>query len=951
MIRIRHTIKYLLFTTGFLITLFTLIVIALGLTNFSAGVDAELIEKYLSEQIQRPVRIESINTRWNGFLAEVEADGVRVLRQDGNQSSLRLRRLNISIDPLTLFSKQVGVEYIVVSGLAVQVHRRLDGSIRIGDLATGEKQGPSPALEWLLGQPRMEIRQAELTWVDQRDPGRPLLLNEINMEVENDGSEIRFEGQAALPRNLGKPVRINGEIRGQPLRSGLWDGRIKIVVDQLRLDNLPLVLTQALPWDTAGMLHARIDTEWLDGHMIEADGHVRLSAFEIPFEGGKKVIQVDDFSSSISWQHNLKNWRLMFEDPGIDINGHILRSKRFVVGRTNQTRTYYVDALDVEQVVEVTDQLQFDLPWHEITAQVEGRGRFEAISVVTRGPFLSPDHWRAEARFSGISWRPFSGIPGVTGANGSLAIEPEAGNVSLDGSGVKLDLPDTLREPLYFNRYSSDISWARGGDGWTINIDDLDLSNSDIQALRGRATLRIPAAGSELPYIDSQFTVAKLEVDKLTRYLPTRKASAWLDTALLRGSFTDARIDLKGDLNQFPFRTGGGSFYVSSRVLDARLHYADRWPDIDDIYGSLSINNAALHGEISSAQISNSRVRNAVVESSDMFRRDNELDITVGLVSPVQDVVEFLTEGPLIKKKSVLPLQAAGNGDLMLELFLPLSNLKNGVKVAGRYAVKNAELSVADRFSFEDLNGVVDFTESTVESSAMSGSLLGGRVTLDIETVKAQRPPVWRIRAQGDLDTAELAPLIAEQGDPANTWQAGRRGAGTLAVDGGTAQLEINSDLSGVGISFACATFQGSPDEKRESTVWASYERDKHLYRFESGPLKGSLEYRKSGSGLMIRSGVVALGKTKPGLPPTQGIRVEIRQPFLNADKWLAVLAPDEIDKPAQPGAFQSALRAVELELDEVRLLSRNLGTNQCTGDIKQRSGLGRLDIRQLDQR
>ncbi|GAG24604.1 unnamed protein product, partial [marine sediment metagenome] len=221
-----------------------------------------------------------------------------------------------------------------------------------------------------------------------------------------------------------------------------------------------------------------------------------------------------------------------------------------------------------------------------------------------------------------------------------------------------------------------------------------------------------------------------------------------------------------------------------------------------------------------------------------------------------------------------------------------------------------------------------DFTESTVEASAMSGSLLGGRVSLDIETVKAQRPPAWRIRAQGEIDTAELVPLlqswvIDENVKGVAPW------TGTLAVDGGTAQLEINSDLSGVGITLPAPLSKG-PDEKRESTVRASYGRDKHLYQFESGLLKGSLEYRRSESGLMIRNGVVALGKVKPGLPPTQGIRIEIRQPFLNADKWLAVLAPDEVNRPAQPRAFQSALRVVELELDEVRLLSRNLGATNA---------------------
>jgi uncharacterized protein YhdP len=206
--------------------------------------------------------------------------------------------------------------------------------------------------------------------------------------------------------------------------------------------------------------------------------------------------------------------------------------------------------------------------------------------------------------------------------------------------------------------------------------------------------------------------------------------------------------------------------------------------------------------------------------------------------------------------------------------------------------------------------------------------LLGGRVTLDIETLKAQKPPVWRIRAQGDLDSAELLSLsqsrtIGAQVAGVAPW------TGTLTVGGGAAQLEINSDLSGVGVTLPAPLYK-APDEKRESTLRARYERDKHLYQFESGPLKGSLEYRRSESGLTIQNGVVALGKSKPGLPPTQGIRIEIRLPFLNADKWLAVLAPDEINRPTQPRAFQSALRAVEVELGEVRLLSRNLGATNA---------------------
>ena len=926
--RVRHTVRYLLLATGFAITLFTFIVIALSLTDFTSGVNAQFIEDYLSEQIKRPVRIDSINTRWNGLLAEVDAQNIRILSQDGKRTSLQLRRLRISIDPLTLFSEQLNLERIVIYGLTLQVLRHLDGGIQIGDFAFGKNLGPNPALEWLLVQPNTEIRAAELTWIDQREPDRSLSLYKINIETENNGDEIRFHGQATSSLDLSKPVQISGEVRGQPLRSGLWDGRIELAIEQLQLDELPLVLKQSLPWNTAGLLDVRIESEWLDGHIIEADGRVRIFGFEIPFEQDRKILPVESFSSSISWQQNLENWRLVFADPSIDVGGTILRAKRLIVGRTNRTRTYYVDALEFGQVVEIVSQLPFELPWHELIAQVRSQGRFEAVSVVTRGPFLSPDYWRVESRFDGMSWRPFSGFPGVTGVKGNMAIESKGGTVRLDGTGVKVDLPGMLRESLYFNQLRGNISWARNDKAWDIRVNDLDLNNSDIRALRGRAILRVPVDRSAPPHIDSQFTIAELEIDKLSRYLPARilspKLFAWLDNALVQGSLTGTQVELRGDLDQFPFRHGGGSFHLSSGVRNARLHYADRWPEVGEIYGSLSFNNAAMHGEISSAEIRHSRVKNAVVDSSDVFRRANELSIIASLVSPVQDAVAFLTEGPLIKNKNPLPIHAAGSGDLDLNILLPLSNLKNGVKVAGRFAVKRAELSVIDRFSFEDLNGAVDFTESSVESSGMSGTLLGGPVTLEIETIKPQQPPVWRVSARGDIDTAELVPLLqsrvmGKHVSGATPW------AGTLSVDGGTAQLEIRSDLSGIEITLP-EPMAKAPGEQRQSTLRASYRKDVHQYEFETGPLKGTLEYDRSAAGLNIRNGIVTVGKVKPGRPPPQGILVEISQPFLNADKWLTVLAPDETDSPQQRKSFQSALRVVQLDLDEVRFLSRNMG-------------------------
>ncbi len=924
----RHTIKYSLLVTGFLITLGTFLVIALGLAYLSIGVDAATVEKYLSEQIKRPVQIESIETRWRGLHAEVEANGIRILSQDGTRLALRLRKLEISFDPLTLLGSAPGLERIVVYGLSLQALRREDGTIRIGDFVADPKRSPHPALEWFLSQRSSEIRGASLTWLDKREANRSFTFEDINIAVNNTGYTTRFSGWTVPPKALGESASVSGEIQGQPLRSGLWDGQIEVDVARLQLAELPLILRQTLPWETAGLISTRIDTEWLDGSIIEAGGDLDMSDFEIPFEGGEKIIPVNSFRSSISWRHNQKNWRLEFVNPEFNVNGSILGAGRFAVGRTHQTRTYHVDALDITQVIGVRDQLQFELPWHEVTAHIKPDGRLDAVSVVTRGPFLSPDHWRVETGFDGVGWKPFLGIPGVTGAKGGMVLEPAGGTVRLDSSGVKLDMPGILAESIYFNKFRGEVGWARDSTQWNVAVNNLELSNSDVQALRGRAKLRFPLDGSRLPHIDSEFTIVELEVDKLKRYLPLErmppKAAEWLDMGLIQGSFRDARIDLVGDLGRFPFRNGGGSFYVSSKVLDARLHYADRWPDADKIYGDVSLNNAALHADIASAEISASRIISAVVESNDLFKRGTVLDIRANLASPASDVVEFLTEGPLVRNADPLPLQAAGSGNLELDIHLPLKDLKNGVEVSGRYKVKNAELTVVDRFSFQDLQGVIDFTDSTVEASGVSGFFLGGPVILDIDTVEAGKPPVWRIRARGRLDSAKLAAML-ESGAVSASVSGTTNWDGALTVEGGVAQLEIESNLEGVQIVLP-DPMEKSHAAARETKFKAWLERDKQEYRFESGPVRGLLVFGKEDSLPVIQNGVVTVGTSDTRLPPQEGIRIEIQQPFLNLDQWLALLEVDETDTPGQRGSFQSALRIVELQLEDVRFLSRNLG-------------------------
>lgn len=196
-------LKHLLLGLGFLLTFCAFVLIAAAFLYLSLGVNKQLLEKYLSEQIQRPVQIESIETGWDGLLAEMRAQGIHVRHEDGTQSTLRLRELQVSVDPLYLLGGGFRVEKTVVHGLTLEATRNADGTIRLGDLVFADRDlTDSDTLGWLIRQGDTQIRAGQIVWRDQREVDHSFAVTEFNVETRNDDKQIRFTGRASPPHGV-----------------------------------------------------------------------------------------------------------------------------------------------------------------------------------------------------------------------------------------------------------------------------------------------------------------------------------------------------------------------------------------------------------------------------------------------------------------------------------------------------------------------------------------------------------------------------------------------------------------------------------------------------------------------------------------------------------------------------------------------------------------------------
>ncbi|MDJ0956965.1 MAG: YhdP family protein [Arenicellales bacterium] len=922
-------LKHLLVRTGSVLTLVAFMLIAAGFFYLSLGVNKELVEKYLSEQIKRPVQIESIDTGWGGLYAKLGARGISVQRNDGSQSSLRLRELGISLDPLYLLTGRFQVERIIVDGLTLEILRHSDGTIQVGDFVIGNKDGTGPnILDWLLRQRYTEIRKGKIVWQDRREPDRKLAITAINARTRRINDATRFTGSITPPATLGNQIHIKGTLRGDSFAERSWAGNINASIPQLSLSHLPLILQEVLPWKTKGMMDADVQSRWKSGQINRADVALEISQFDIPVNKRGDKVPVEKFTGSIAFEYKPESWRLTVDDPEFHIDGDPLGFGRLEVHRSNNEQTYFAEVVQVDALNRIFDEKQYEWPWLDRLRKIRPQGEIRNLKIASRGSFLPSSDWRVEGEFSDFAWAPLAPFPGVSGLSGSALVGPNSGRIHIRSQGVNVNSPDAFEQSIFLDKLNADIGWRKDNNSWRVRFNNMEVNNADLKGGEGNVVLRLARDDYKPLYVDAEFTLNELGVEKLANYLPRgvvpRKTIDWFEKALLEGRFSDSTISVVGDLRKFPFREGGGFLAVTTKVLNGKLHYADRWPAVDKVYGNLSISNVALHAEISSAEIENSKVQHGTVSSDDIFARSKELTIDARLNAPAASVVQFLTEGPLVKQKSQLNLAATGGGELDLDIFLPLKDLKTGLKVSGQYAVNDTGLTVADRFQFEDLSGVIDFTDSTIEATGIVGKLMGGEVSIDLETIEPQRPPIWMARGHGHIDSAQLMPLLGNEAiqkrvSGQTSW------SGSLTVEPGSAVLKVNSELEGVDITLPKPLNKHAQDSVA-SSLSAKFKREAQSFGFELGPLLGQLEYQQGKQGLKLGKGVLVLGKKQVGTLPNRGVRIEILEPVLDLDKWFGLLTQDESAKEKRRGTFQTALSEIEMKVDRLHFLARDWG-------------------------
>jgi len=593
------------------------------------------LEREASSELGRPVKIGRIDAGWRGFSPSLTLADVRILVSDG-QTGLVLPQLEATISWWSVPRGGLRLTSLSVLAPELTVQRLPAGRWQIAGFTldpAARSSDDGRALDWLLEQRNVAIRNARINYVDaSAEVGPPLVLplTDVNLVLHRGLASHQFALQARPPTDYAGVIDVRGAFhypwseRGSNL--ALWTGRVFAqmeFVDLARLDAVTRLLPAGVEVARAqGALRAWLDFENLQSTRFVADlaladvsvrlasdleplqlasvqGRVAQRAWGDALEGGEeltltrlalapvaaaKVADIGDDSAMGNSTTALAPLDLL------------LRTTRSA-GRDGtaqpQRGEFEANALALQDLSALAAHVPIAANVRDLVAKYALRGKLSNLRLTWLGDAAHPERFSIRTRFDALAanaqpatperddaGRPRIGVPGIENLSGSLEATQAGGTLTINARNAGLDLPGLYAEPLRFTTLAALVHFDLQP-AFALRIDNLGASNADLRlALNGtyrRAAPRLAGRDPGPGEVDLNARVQRLAADRVHAYVPLVAAEPlrqWLQHALLGGTAADAIARIRGNLAEFPFADPKrGEFRVALDVRDLTLDY------------------------------------------------------------------------------------------------------------------------------------------------------------------------------------------------------------------------------------------------------------------------------------------------------------------------------------------------------------------------------------------
>jgi uncharacterized protein (TIGR02099 family) len=876
----------------------------------------------LSAAVGQPVTIGRASGNWDGLRPELILEDVAILDHAG-RPALKLARIDQTLAWRSLAAWEPRFHSIELHRPALRVVRDPHGVISIAGLEVREQEGGTEFSDWLLRQRELVVRDASITWHDALRAAPPLVLENVDLLVRNDGDQHRFGLRAVPPRELAGPLDLRGELSGETVATlPQWTGRLFAQLDMADLAAwrpwvpFPIEIRQGTGavrlWLTVGRERRVTD---LTADVRLADVNTRLAA-------DLNELDLTELSGRIAWKASAHSFEVSTAKLGLTTQkGLTLPPADFFLrmesGKDgNPVRgELRANAVELEPLAVLADRLPLGDEARKRLLAAEPRGSLFDVIAQWGGDWRSPTQLSVRGRFQGLALARTRDLPGFSGVSGSVEGTEKSGSVHFSNVNATLDMPRLFAGPLAFDTLAGQLQWSRGARSTEIRLTDVVFSNPDMAGtVAGSYIKEETGPGS----IDLTGHLTRADARDAARYIPVTIAKGsrpWLSNAFVAGQSNDVRFQAKGNLARFPFPDDkGGTFFVVAKVTGGTLHYADGWPRIENIEGDLAFRGKRMDINAHRGSIYGVSMPKVHVEIPDLEAAEEVLAVNGEAEGPTADFLEFIAKSPVAGMIDHFTdgMQAEGRGKLALKLTLPLRKLADS-KVSGVYQF-GANRLVADRDlpPLEQLTGRLEFTESEVRVPGATATFLGGPLAI---SAGSQPDGAARLALQGRVN----ADSVRRAGGPA--WLRYLRGStdwrGTMTLRRKLADLVVESNLQGIASTLP-APFMKSAAESIPVRIERQYHgpQQERLTLAYGTAVNAVLVRRNEGKTSSIERGTIRFGEGAAAEPERPGLWASGALKVFDADDWLKFRGDTE-------GAPAFAVGGIDVKVGELDLFDR----------------------------
>ena len=781
------------------------------------------IASYASKASNQKVVIGNLTANWQGLNPHFTVSNIDIFDAQ-DRPALQLKNSEATLSWLSIPLLEPKLSTIIIRNPELTIRRLASGEIFVAGISMSGASKPDLP-NWVLRQSSLEILNAQVVWLDEMRNAPELSFSQLNLQISSPPwkSLLKAHHVALNTRASAgtlNPIIIDASVYGDDVSKGeQWSGKVDVQIHNANLAAFKSWVDY--PFDLQrGTGSTKVSFNFAHRQIESIHSDVTLENLEARLKDSTEPIALNKLAGTINWnviektkklkerQLNLEHVNLVSTN-GLNVkelttnyveNDLGVKSLKLKLAHINlDSLAIYLSQLPLP--ADINQRISLAAPKGNLNDLVMNWEGTQSNNEITTKKYLF------NSKFSGlgllpqpINANPNAYIPGFNNLSGEIHADEQGGKLSVNSQNAQLDFKNILRWPIPVDKLDGEASWDIHPNSTAIEVRKLAISSPHISGVIDGNYLMDGKKGGLL---DLKGKFGKGDAKFANFYYPVMLGEStlhWLDTSILAGRAEDVNLVVKGRLADFPFvdsknnlDTKLGLFRVTAKISDSTLEYGTDWPliegmDLDLLFEGKRMELTANKGHVYGNQMVKGK---AIIPQLDAGNPILTVDCEVkGLVS---EGIRFVNNSPVaeVAQGFTKDLKTSGLGKLNLSLKIPLQNVE-GANFKGAYLISNGSMESPDMPALSKINGILEFTESSLSAKNIKASALGSPLIFNLASGKDKS---IRVAARGRLTDETIKQNF---GGAANYLSGSTEWLGDILIQKPRVMVDIRSDLFGI---------------------------------------------------------------------------------------------------------------------------------------------------------